>query len=311
VIGAAVAVLLMGLAGFYLWSQMQRNAEIEAKLLEDYGTIDNLNREKPHPGAGKVNNIAIAKEQQAELRQFISQVRQKFDPIAPIPSQAKVTSQDFTASLRGTIDQLQKDAAEASVTISTNYSFSFEAQKPRVTFASGSLEPLAQQLGHVKAITTILFGAKINALDSIRRERVSPDDSAGPQTDYIERKSTTNELAVLIPYEVTFRSFSSELAHALSAFAASPNAILIKTINVEPASTNALAVAALPGAVPTGSPADVYAAMMARRYGRAAPGYAAPVANPKPSGGLPTVLDEKPLRVTLALEVVKLLPPAK
>lgn len=315
VIGASVAVLLMGLAGFYLYSQKQRYAEIGAKLDEDYGMIDNLNRENPHPGSGKINNIEIAKKQQAELRQFIGQVRQKFVAIPGIPEGPKVTSQDFTAALRRTIDELTKDANSASVTIPTNYNFSFEAQKPRVTFAAGSLDPLAQQLGHVKAISEILFNARINALDSIRRERVSSDDSSGPQTDYLDRKSTTNGLAVMVPYEVTFTSFSSELASALTGFATSPHPVLIKTINVEPAgSTNALATAEMTGLVPGAVP-NAYAAMMARAYGRAFPGMMpgttpSPATTPRP-GGLQTVLDEKPLRVTLALEVVKLLPPPK
>ena len=43
----------------------------------------------------------------------------------------------------------------------------------------------------------------------------------------------TNELAVLTPYEVTFRCFSSELAAVLAGLASSPYALLVKTINVE------------------------------------------------------------------------------
>ena len=75
------------------------------------------------------------------------------------------------------------------------------------------------QLAEVKAICTVLFQAKINSLDNIRRERVSEDDLKGPQTDYLPEKSVTNELAVLSPYEVTFRCFSSELAAVLAGFA--------------------------------------------------------------------------------------------
>ena len=74
------------------------------------------------------------------------------------------------------------------------------------------------QLGEVKGICEVLFEAKVNSLDNLRRERVSADDSKGPQTDYLGEKSVTNELAVLTPYEVTFRCFSSELAAVLAGF---------------------------------------------------------------------------------------------
>ena len=58
---------------------------------------------------------------------------------------------------------------------------------------------------------------------------------AGNATDYLGDKSVTNELAILTPYEITFRSFSPELASVLSGFANSPDGLVAKTINVEQA----------------------------------------------------------------------------
>src|SRR5204862_6259930 len=108
-----------------------------------------------------------------------------------------------------------------------------------VSFAAGSLVPLSVQLGEVKTICDVLFQAKVNSLDSLRRESISADDanSTQGQTDYISRHSVTNELAVLSPYEITFRGFSSELAAVLAGFASSPRGLIVKTINVEPAPT--------------------------------------------------------------------------
>ncbi len=45
------------------------------------------------------------------------------------------------------------------------YSFSFAAQRERLAYAAGSLEPLSVQLGEVKAICEVLFQAKVNSLD--------------------------------------------------------------------------------------------------------------------------------------------------
>ena len=215
-VGGLVALGLMGWAGWYLYSKLGENNAVREELTASYAELDRLNRERPHPGNKTVNNIQIAKDQQQQVKALITKAREFFKPIPAIPDTPKVDSQEFTAALRRTIDQLQKRATNSSVVLPPNYSFSFEAQKPKVTFAAGSLEPLSVQLGEVKALSEILFDAKINSLDNIRRVRVSADDSSGPTTDYIEKRPITNELAVLTPYEITFRCFSQELAAALA-----------------------------------------------------------------------------------------------
>jgi len=351
-IGGLVALGLMGWAGWYLYSKVNENTSVREQLTAAYSELDRLNREKPHPGNRTVDNIKLAKDQQQQVKDLMAKARDYFKPIVAIPETEKVGGQEFTAALRRTIDQLQKRATNFSVILPPNYSFSFEAQKPKVTFASGSLEPLSQQLGEVKTLAEILFDAKINSLDNIRRVRISADDSSGPTTDYIEKRPVTNELAVLVPYEVTFRCFSQELADALAGLASSPHGLIVKTINVEPGAATtstdpslASSATAAPVFIPNPRLPAAEAesqAMFARRYGigaggrgaagRYGPGgggaggvplrepgappppvYAPPVmAAPQPGqpakGGLQTVLDEKQLKVTLALDIVKLLP---
>ena len=91
----------------------------------------------------------------------------------------------FGDALHRTIDQLQREAPNANVSVLPQYSFSFQALRDRVKFAPGSLGALAVQLGEVKAISEILFAAGVNQLDGIQRVRVSDDDVNGPQTDYL------------------------------------------------------------------------------------------------------------------------------
>jgi hypothetical protein len=346
-IGSLVALVLMGLAGWYLYSKWQLNNEVLGKLDEQYAELKRLNEQNPHPGQGEVDNIKGAKEQQKEMRAFIQKARQYFQlcPPIPVPESGKLTSQEFSSALSRTLDQIQRDATKASVTLppkdstSQPYSFSFAAQSKSLAYAPGSLEPLSVQLAEIKSICTVLIQAKVNSLDNIRRERVSDDDLKGPQTDYLTEKSVTNELAVLSPYEVTFHCFSSELAAVLAGFAASPCGLLVKTINVESApaaaaGTDAFApgVTATPYAPPMPSPgaSPTMEARMAERYGmrgRAGPGmggfsdrygsrggpfpaaqpYVPPVAPAPPAsrGGLPISLDEKQLKVTLMLNAVK------
>jgi hypothetical protein len=339
-IGSFVALVLMGLAGWYLYSKWQLNNVILSKLDEQYTELKRLNQNTPHPGSGQVDNIKAAKDQQQQLRAFVQKAREYFQacPPIPVPESGKLTSQEFSSALSRAIDQMQRDAAKASVALppkdssGQTYSFSFADQRERLAYAPGSLEPLSGQLAEVKAICSVLCQAKINSLDYIRRERVSDDDLKGPQTDYLPEKSVTNELAVLSPYEVSFRSFSPELAAVLAGFAAAPCGLMVKTINVESApaapAVEEPPVIATPGYAPPPPPIRApdrqqsAAERFAQRYGirpggpgprppppqPQQPAYVPPPA-PASRGGLPIALDEKQLKVTLMLNAVKLVSP--
>jgi hypothetical protein len=336
-IGGVVALALMGMAGWFLYSKWRLNNETWDRLNQDYSELSTLNNEKPHPGAGKVDNIKLAKDQEAALKELITKIKARFETIPPIPASTNITDREFSASLNRELAQMQKDATNSSVVIPSRYSFSFEVQRPRLTFAAGSLHPLSVQLGEVRAICDILFKAKVNSLDNIRRERVGSDDNAGQLTDYLDKKSVTNELAVISPYEVTFRCFTPELATVLSGFANSSSGLVIKGINVEAAPQPVVEeqlqqpvvpiyVTPTPDAGSEARSAASAAAAFQQRYGisrggagrgagrynpqpQPQPTYAAPIAaapTAQGKGGLQTVLNEKQLKVTLTISVVKL-----
>jgi len=299
VIGLAVAVLLLGAAGFYDFQSWQANQDALKKLTEVYTTIKQDNDYKPAPGNGKINNIEIAKDQIQQLQEWLKRAHDYFQPILPIPnpSDGQVTSEMFAPALSQTIRQLQKEAQDASVQLPPQYYFSFTAQSDKAVFDSASLGQIAQQLGEVKAIAGILFGERINGLESIQRVAVSKDDTGGNQADYITDQPITENMAVLTPYEVTFRGFSSDIANVLTAFASSPNGFVIQSVSVQPAAATA-ATEAMPGnANPGGGSPE---------YNVPTPA-AAPVTQPR-RGGLQTMLNEQMLRVTLKIEIVKLTP---
>ena len=294
-IGGAVAVLLLGAAAFYDYQGWSHNSAAFDKLNEIYSTLKQLNDQKPSPGDAKINNTQTAKDQEQEIRLWIDQAGKYFKPIAPIPDSPEVTSEAYAAALRRMIDQLQHEADNASVQLPPKYSFSFEAERGIVKFAPGSLAPLAVQLGEVRAITGILFAARVNSIESIQRARVSDDDVAGSQSDYIAEASTTNDMMVTTPYAVTFRSFTPELARVLAGFAASPNGFIVKGVNVSPAGSTASGGGY--GRGETGMPGENFAP----------PGYQ-PAAAGTGKGGLPSFLNEQLLRVTLEVVIVKPLP---
>ncbi len=235
VAGSLVAVVLLLFSGYYLFSNSKKNSEAREQLEAEYSELQRLSNLKPHPGKGDVDNIRRSKEQKEELLRLMQKVAQRFDPIPPIPNKAQISGEDFSAGLRRTIDQLNRRAVNASVIVPTNYNFSFEAEKRLVKFAPGSLKPLSVQLGEVNALCEVLFAAKINKLTGLRRERVSPDDRTGPQSDYLRTLSVTNELAIISTYEVSFESFSAELAEVIAGFANSSKGLVIKDLYVGPA----------------------------------------------------------------------------
>ena len=304
VISGAVALGLLGAGGFYIYKDWTRNSDAAGKLDEIYGTLNNLQQQKPAPGNDKIDNTRLAREQHQQLRAWVQTAGKFFQPIPAIPA-GNVTSEAFAGALRRTVDTLQHEAEYASVTLPPKYDFSFSAQRPLVKFAAGSLEPLAVQLGEVKAIAETIFSARVNDLDSIQRVRVSDDDNAGPVGDYIDQHSITNDLAVITPYVVTFRCFTPELARVIGAFAAASNTFLVKAINIQPAG----AATASPGDMAAGMPPGMLppGGLPGRMQGEFGfmPGPApTPVPTTQPTtgkGGLPTVLKEQLLRVTVEI----------
>jgi hypothetical protein len=314
VIGGLIALGLLGGSGFYIYQGWSRNAAASDKLNEIYSTLQTLGEANPGPGNDQINNTEIARSQTQQIRDWILSSGNYFLPIPAIPPDS-VTSETFAAALRRTVAQLQSEATNASVALPPEYDFSFAAQRPLMQFASGSLVPLSVQLGEVKKIAEIIFSARVNSLDGIQRVRVSDDDASGPQTDYTDKQSLTNDLAIITPYVVTFHSFTPELSRVIGAFATSSNAFIIKSINVEPAGAETGADMSQPGMPPPGENPEGYPMRgYPGRYGYGyrggyQPGGTPPAAQPVMSkGGLQTVLKEQLLQITLEVELVKLLP---
>ena len=311
VIGGVVALGLLGAGGFYIYKDWTRNSDASDKLNEIYSTLKSLQQQKPAPGNEKIDNTKIAKDQNQQLRAWLADSGKYFQPIPAIPA-GNVTSEAFAGELRRTVDALQHEADNAGVSLPPKYDFSFSAQRPLVKFAPGSLEPLAVQLGEVKAIVETVFSARVNDFDSIQRVRVSDDDATGPAGDYLDDHAVTNDLAVITPYVVTFRSFTPEIARVISAFATSSNTFLIKAINIQPAGAAAADANAggMPAGLPPGAlPPGALPGRYGGEYGLLPPGSPAQPAPPVTGkGGLQTVLKEQLLRVSLEVGLVKLLP---
>jgi hypothetical protein len=105
------------------------------------------------------------------------------------------------------------------------------------------------------------------------------------------------------PYEIQFQCFTSELDDVFNRLVAAQNAYVIKVVNIERGTaSDDSGAAATPLAV-----VNPMQAMMAR-YGRMMPQPAAAPAAATTGKIGEIVLEQKPIKVTLGIEVVRLIP---
>lgn len=326
VVGSVVALALLGLAGFFLYSKYILESEVSANLQAQTEELDRLSRLRPHPGDRKVDNIKAAKDQDLELQQFAKQLRETF---VPINSPTNLASGELKLLLDSALDDLQRSAQRAGVKTPANFAFGFSSQRTQVSFDQNVIKPLTFAIEEIRAMSKVLFDARILTLDSIRRVPIGSTDGGamaslsaamGPG-DTWPKKPSTNSLAILTPYEFTFHCFTPELASVLQGLAQNPHGFLIKNVQVDtvPSSlleTNSLDSPAMP--TPMLGMGGMNPAMMARygigRYGgrpMAPPPEEATQTGPTPTrrGGLNIMLEEKPFRVVMWVDVLRLLDP--
>jgi len=312
-IGTLIALGLMGYGCYVLMTKIAEEKKVVEDITAQFAEKERLGGLNP---SADDKNIKAAKDQQATLLAYLAKVHDRFQRIAPIPDSPKVGNEEFAQALRTTLDQLTNAAGQQSVFLPPDYSFTFAAEKNSLVFEAGAPTKLSVQLGEIKALCGILFDAKINALDRLRREGVTTNDLNGGN-DYTSEKTTVTPLADLVPYEIVFRSFSGELAGVMARLAGSSAGIMIKTINIEPAPEDATnSITGMNGVInpaPVPQPFNynqLNQQMQSRRGGRGpngpmAPQPVAPTA-PTPTRGPTTFLDEKPLKITMVINLVRL-----
>lgn len=330
VIGGVIALLLMGFGGYLLFTQMSEESRVSGQIDEQFEDLKKLYGRSPFPGdPSTIDNIAIATQQAESVRQYAVKVRPLFGRIPGIPdtfgTSNKVSNSDFASELRNTITVLRRVAAQQSVVLPQDYYFTFESQRKLMIFDPTSLDKLAVQLGEIKALCSILFDAKVNSIDGLRRENVSTNDQNMP--DYLDGKTVSTPLADIAPYEITFRCFSAELAFVMSRLASSTNGWIVKSINVESTAGGTEDSSMNPGGMASPQPTSPYTQPTPgvnpytqqpgpggfRGEGGPPPGgfgfrpQGAPPGGPAAAALRSQVfLNKRPFRVTMTLDLVKL-----
>jgi hypothetical protein len=298
VIGGVVALALLIVAGVYLFSKRAEDQAVTAEIDTATSRYQELLNRPVHPGddQGKVNNIELAKEEVHRLQAFLDQVRAKFGT-SNVPT--NISNREFRALLDNTINELQRTAESLGITLpQKDYWFTFAPQRTAVEFKS--IDMLAHQLLDVKELCEILYQAKVQDLKGIRRVPASSDDN-NAQDFMTDKKATTNEVAIVTPYELKFQGFSSELGRVLDRLVQAKRCFVVRSVAVDRAPEEQSAAAA--AAMPMQNPMSRYGG----RYAMPQP-VAAPPRSTRPANVL---LDENKLLIEVRVDVVRLKEPAK
>ena len=320
VVSAAVGVLLVLGAAYYLYTGWSDNTQANEDFKAALGELETMQSKNPFPSK---ENIELAKADQQRVRDLLAEYQKTF---IPFPAPPKTDEKEFKSLLSKTIAQLQMSATNAGVGLPMPYYFSFSAiysdKGEKIIFPAESIGPWMTQLEEIKTICDVLYHSKISFLEGLRRVPVAADDQGGGP-DYLQITSVTNQNFVMTPYEISFRAFGSEIAAVMNGFQQAKNCFIIKSIEVLPghATTTPMEMG-LPA--PAQAPVRAYIPPAPQRApggldemnpdvmvprSAAAP-VAAPVYRPTAPAGPATILSEKPLHVVILLNVVKIQAPA-
>lgn len=299
-ISCVLAVALLGAAGWYCYSEWQGNDASRTSLETAYSQLKGFGQ---GPVTPSTENIEAANNEAKRAQQLADGLRKHLVQIPSIPNTNNIDNRILTPAIRDTIRQLAESAEANHVTVLPDFAFSFSAQRDKVVFAAQGLDQLARELGEVKVICDVLFSNRIDSLEVLQRERTADDTVTGgavaTQNDYLDSISVTNNNTIITPYQVTFLCFDSALSSVLAGFANQPYGIMVRTLQVGPADMNPTEM---------GAPVAMQGGMMPGVNQREYPGVNPTTANLGTRGGLPVVVDEKKLRVSMLLELVRIVP---
>ncbi len=296
---------LLGLAGFFVYSQYNKDGAVAVELADATEQFKALNSKKELPGDQKNNNIEAAKKENIRLSDFSTRVTSYLAP-ANVPT--NLNNLNFSVRLNESISRMRLEAGRINVVLPTtpktnDYWFTFASQKSAVEYKG--IENMAAQLYDIEGIVKILFDARVHSIAQLKRPPATPDEPNNG--DFLTRNAKTNDSAIVTPYEVTFTGFSSELARVMQGLANATNCFVVRTLGVAqapaPAAGKSAAVVA-----PAPMMMNQYGG---GRYGDRYGGMMPQMATAPKAKAPNALLDESKLRITLQLDSVRMQAAAK
>lgn len=335
VIGGVISLALLGGAAFYLYNSFYDNDDQDAALealkaeLQQFGTGTYPSEE----------NISQVKSNTAVAQVFMGEANR----LLAVEPQRPLSPPAFSIELTKALDRLRRDATNSSVELPPKYEFTFGEIKARASVLPYTVEPLHAQLQDISTLCGVLYKAKVRAIESINRVPAYAADPGGADllTDLAPRTNNvaTNVNIVSTPYRLTFRGFVSELTAVLNGLAQTREFVVIRQMDLDAGGAAAplspgmgmdpMGMSPMPAMSPLGGLGGAPPGFGAPGGAVGLPGMANPAMAPNPApaqpvrpvvqprpgvgaGGPPPpkssltpILDEKPLRVTLVVDVIK------
>lgn len=328
VIGIVLSVISLGGAGYYLYNNYEDDFDRDEELTKLKAKLDGF-QQGLYPSE---RNIEAVRTNVADVLKFSAQAERVLASEPP-----KALGVSFSVHLPRVLDEMRRDATNASVELPPKYEFTFGEVSRMPRIPPYGIEPLGSRLMEVKTISDVLFKARVRGIESIQRVAAFADEPKGPDL-LLDRTEQTNSLApgvtmTIIPYRVVFRGFSGDLATVLNTFSGTKDFFVVRQVDVESASGGGGAAGSLNPNMMGMSGGAFGGPAPGPAPGMMAPGMATPVigapgiapnlppagfrppatkgpggvgaAPPVPKSTLVKVLDEQPLRVTLLLDVIK------
>lgn len=233
VIGGLIAVVLIGFGSYLVMTGLARNKQLTEDVEATKSQANKLYDANPFPSQ---SNITAAKGESKSLHEAIARAHKHFTPVS-VP---KMDVKQFMVYRDESLSEMRDAAKKAGTELpATDYAFSFATQRSRTQFSPDTLPRVAEQMGEVKALCMLLFESRVNKIGNVRRARGSRDDKdAGNSSDYTDARlevvTDPSGQMIISPYEVTFFSFTAEVADVLNRLERSPNGFLVKAVQVEP-----------------------------------------------------------------------------
>jgi len=234
VVSGLAGLLLAGFGTYLVMGGLARNKQLIDDVEATRTRANTIYEANPFPSQ---TNITTAKTETELLRGAIGRAHKH---LAPLPVEKMDNIKQFMVRRDETLSELRNLAKQAGTELpASDYAFSFATQRGKTQFSPDTLPHVPEQMAEVKALCMILFEARVNRIGNIRRAKVSKDDKDSAfASDY----TTTGVLDVMTdptgqminPYEVTFYSFTAEIADVLNRLDRSPHGLLVKAVQVEP-----------------------------------------------------------------------------
>jgi hypothetical protein len=231
VISMAVGLALTGYCAWLFYQDFGKNSEVakdEADVTSQYDALVN-NPKIPYPSE---ENIQHAREDQAQVKQLVDELRTSF---TPFPTPSNLDAKGFSEYLENSIFDLKTRATNAGVTLPDNFAFAFTDQRNKLNYPTECIPLWMQQMAEIKVICDILYRAKVNTLLALRRVPMSPsNDMIVTSEDLMDARIVPTPFGTATPYKIELKCFSKELAAVLDGLARSSNCFVVKNIVERP-----------------------------------------------------------------------------